>query len=153
MEWMTSLFDGWGPWFALGTGVFAIIASLLGVTKVLGILEKVLDIVSPVLKLITEGLSAGVKWFWRTVIWPAKKADGTSPPSFRHGLEDICDNWVTMATVIVAGFILYGAMRLQVESVVDQLDFCQSENVRLEKQVKKSLGGVPAGPLDWLFKW
>lgn len=143
MQWMQNLsqwFNGMTPWFALSAGLAGLIAYAVGLKSVLGIMEKVLDVVSPILKFVAETLVACVKWSWNTIFWP--------------GLKDILDSWVTILTVVVMGLMLWGYMDHKVDNMVDQLEFCQSENVRLDKLAKKQgISTTQPGPLQWLWPW
>lgn len=133
-QWLADL----GPWFALTAGLAGVIVWALGFNKVLSILEKLLDIVQPALKAVVSGIVWAGGLAWSKILWP--------------GLRDIFDNWVTIVTVVFMGLLIWGAMEIKVDNVVDQLSFCQDENERLTRLANKVPGQTP-GPFDWLFKW
>ena len=141
MEWMnnwTSWLSSLGGWFAVTAAGAGLLAYAIGLKSVLGILEKIIDVVSPLLKTAVEAVVGAAKWSWNNIFWP--------------GIKDIFDSWFTTLTVIAMGLILWSYMDLKVDGVVDQLSFCQSENERLTRLAKK-IPGVEPGPFDWLFKW
>ncbi len=144
MQWLNNLaqwFDGMTPWFALSAGLMGIVGYLVGFKAILGILEKVLDIVSPILKFVSEAIVAGAKWLWNTI--------------YVVGLGDIIDNWRTVFTVltIVVGTAVVQDMRFdqKMDAMVDKLEVCQSDNTRLEKELKR-LGKSQPEP-SWFDGW
>ena len=119
MEW----FNGMVPWAAASAGIIGLVGWAVGLKSFMSILEKVADIVAPLLKMVTTAIVAALTWTWNTIVWP--------------GLEDIFDSWTTIATVLLMGFMLYGFMDHKVDSGVEELTFCQSESGRLERELKK----------------
>lgn len=137
MQWLDNLnqwFDSLTPWFALTAGGLGVLAWAVGLKSVLSILEKIIDVVAPLARLVVDGVTGATRWFVYNVIGP--------------GVRDIVDSWPTIATVLTAGWLLWGYMDYKVDRAVDQLEMCQSARTKLERDMK-SLGKQPAVETPW----
>lgn len=123
MEWMSNLLNEWGPWVVGVGSIFGILGWAVGLPAALRILSAIIDVLSPILRIVTESIAGAAKWLWNTIVWPA--------------LEDIFDNWRTICFVVavVLGTIwtMDTRMDLKMDRVVDQLSTCQNEMVKLKK--------------------
>lgn len=140
LQWLSD----WFPWIVGGGAIAGVVGAAMGLSSVMKILATIIDVVSPVAKWVLECLVALLGWFWRTVIWPANP----ERPSFRRGIRDICDDWVTICTVAVLFWGLWAVMDARHDMTVEQLGTCQTDVAKLKK-AKKNTATQPDRPF-WL---
>jgi hypothetical protein len=116
----------------LGLGAMLGAAWFFGLMPVVGAVANVLAaVLGPILKAVVEG----VIWTWQNVLWP--------------GLRDILDDWVTIVTVLLMGFLLWSILLARFEV----------QESRLERQVaacKVELKKRPPAPRrapEPQFRW
>lgn len=138
MEWFNSLLpEHWGTLIVTFGGLAGLLGWAVGLPSVLKILSAIIDVVSPIAKLVTGAVAGASRWVWYTVCWPA--------------LKDIFDNWRTaifaIATVVSMGLYMDYRMDKAVNKLTDNLSTCQSEVVKLKKREHRR----PSNDFLWPF--
>lgn len=144
---MLEVLHSWIPWIAAGGAIAGLVGWAIGLSKVISIISTLLDVLAPILKGISTAIVAFLGWCWHVFIWP----DNPRQPSFRRGITDICDDWVTILTAAGLMWGVYMTMDWKVDKVVDQLGTCQTEIVRLKKAAEKLQH--PQEQPSWWWSW
>lgn len=129
MQWLNSLLNDWGTWIVTFGGLAGLLGWAVGLPSVLKVLSTLIDVLSPIAKLFSEGFATGVRWLWRTLVWP----DDPKQISIRRGVTDIADDWVTIGCVALLMWGVWTTSQWQVDNLTDNLSTCQSEVVKLKK--------------------
>lgn len=90
---------GWIVGGGVSLGLILLVAVIFGLAPVLNVVGKVLEGALEIAKPIAAAVVAGTIYFVSQVLWP--------------GLKDILDDWVTIVTVIFAGFLLWSFLSTQ----------------------------------------
>lgn len=133
------------------SGVLAIMVALGFLPVVSSVVSIVAEFLKPLARAAGDFLAGASRWLWTTVIWPEPRQDGTVPPSLRRGLADIFDDWVTVATVGLAGLLLWFSVtayfQVQLNTRLAELQVCR---VELRKAKQPASRPTPAPPS---FPW
>lgn len=136
-----------------GIGVAALLF-FMGSSGAAGVLAEVLKLINlglgfvlPVLSQILAGFLSGLRWVWENVLL--------------KGLQDICDSIPTIATVVLMGAMLWGAIKFQYDERIENrqaaINACYAELGKLKKRPAASRPQPPTEkpfpmPWDLLFK-
>lgn len=109
--------------WATGAAALSVVAGsigwLLGFSAVLRVIAAIVDVVSPVLKMVVEVMVDATKWLVSNIAWPA--------------IKDIFDDWPTAVFLATAVAVVWFWVDHRMDKVVDQLGQCQTEVVKLKK--------------------